>query len=172
MNNGILKVVQGGDDKAAQGTWMCEELALEFASWLSPQFKLWMNDRIRELLKTGRTELEIQPGHGLIKSIRLIADQLEAHEKDIQLIKEDVSYIKEHVGEIEARLIVQDKNFLSIAAYCSLNNIDCPLDKAQRWGYNATVLSKQSGKHFYHIHDPRFGKVGVYHVEILEQIIN
>ena len=37
------------------GTWMHEDVALEFARWLSPTFAIWCNDRIKELLKYGMT---------------------------------------------------------------------------------------------------------------------
>ena len=37
------------------GTWMHEDVALEFARWLSPQFAIWCNDRIKELMKYGVT---------------------------------------------------------------------------------------------------------------------
>ena len=37
------------------GTWMHEDVALEFARWLSPAFAIWCNDRIKELLKYGFT---------------------------------------------------------------------------------------------------------------------
>ena len=35
------------------GTWMHEDVALEFARWLSPAFAIWCNDRIKEILTTG-----------------------------------------------------------------------------------------------------------------------
>lgn len=50
----LIKVVQGGDPQM-QGTWMHEDVALEFARWLSPAFAIWCNDRIKELLKYGMT---------------------------------------------------------------------------------------------------------------------
>ena len=34
---------------------MHEDVALEFARWLSPSFAIWCNDRIKELLKYGMT---------------------------------------------------------------------------------------------------------------------
>lgn len=37
------------------GTWMHEDVALEFARWLSPSFAIWCNDRIKELIKYGMT---------------------------------------------------------------------------------------------------------------------
>lgn len=32
------------------GTWMHEDVALEFARWLSPRFAIWCNDRVKELI--------------------------------------------------------------------------------------------------------------------------
>ena len=49
---GLVIVNQGGNN---QGTWMHEDLALIFAQWLSPDFYLWCNDRIKELLQYGMT---------------------------------------------------------------------------------------------------------------------
>lgn len=37
------------------GTWLHEDVALEFARWLSPQFAIWCNDRIKELMRHGIT---------------------------------------------------------------------------------------------------------------------
>jgi phage antirepressor YoqD-like protein len=34
---------------------MHEDVAIEFARWLSPSFAIWANDRIKELLRTGVT---------------------------------------------------------------------------------------------------------------------
>lgn len=38
-----------------KGTWMHEDVAMEFARWLSPAFAIWCNDRTKELLKYGAT---------------------------------------------------------------------------------------------------------------------
>lgn len=48
----LMRVIQGG---SMQGTWMHEDVAMEFARWLSPTFAIWCNDRIKELLKYGMT---------------------------------------------------------------------------------------------------------------------
>jgi phage antirepressor YoqD-like protein len=52
----LLIVVKGGTPGLIQqGTWMHEDVALEYAQWLSVDFKLWCNDRIKELLTVGMT---------------------------------------------------------------------------------------------------------------------
>ncbi len=48
----LVRVTKGGNNS---GTWMHEDVALEFARWLSPQFAIWCNDRIKELMKFGIT---------------------------------------------------------------------------------------------------------------------
>ena len=52
---GFVVTKRGGDKHAEQGTWMHEDVALEFARWLSPEFAIWCNDRIKELLTMGMT---------------------------------------------------------------------------------------------------------------------
>jgi len=51
----LVQVAKGG---IGGGTWMQEDIALDFAQWLSIDFKLWCNDRIKELLRHGVTSTE------------------------------------------------------------------------------------------------------------------
>ena len=53
-----LVVVKEGSPQTGGGTWMHEDVALEFARWLSPTFAIWCNDRIKELLTNGYTKLD------------------------------------------------------------------------------------------------------------------
>ena len=48
----LVRVTKGGNNP---GTWMHEDVALEFARWLNPAFAIWCNDRIKELVKFGIT---------------------------------------------------------------------------------------------------------------------
>lgn len=62
----LLTVTKGGD--AGQGTWMHEDLALEFARWLNPRFGIWCNLKIKELLKKGTTSLSSEEYAMLFRS--------------------------------------------------------------------------------------------------------
>lgn len=54
----FIKVSKGGIVGGVdQGTWFHEDVALEFARWLSPSFAIWCNDRIKELMKHGATAI-------------------------------------------------------------------------------------------------------------------
>jgi len=48
----LVQVTKGGNNP---GTWMHEDVAMEFARWLSPAFAIWCNDRIKELIQYGMT---------------------------------------------------------------------------------------------------------------------
>lgn len=50
----LLAVTHGGD---SPGTWMHEDLAMEFARWLSPEFGIWCNKKIKELFRQGTVSL-------------------------------------------------------------------------------------------------------------------
>lgn len=53
--NQLVISVKGGNDPSKRGNWFHEDVALEYAQWLSLDFKLWCNDRIKELLTVGMT---------------------------------------------------------------------------------------------------------------------
>lgn len=55
--NQLVKTVRGGLNP---GTWLHEDVALDFAQWLSVDFRLWCNDCIKELLRMGVVTLEQQ----------------------------------------------------------------------------------------------------------------
>ncbi len=50
----IVKVIYGGNQN---GTWIHEKLALKLAAWLSPEFEVWIFDKIQELLHQGYTSI-------------------------------------------------------------------------------------------------------------------
>lgn len=45
----LIQVVKGGNNK--QGTWIHEDVAMEFTRWLSPEFAIWCNDTIKWQLR-------------------------------------------------------------------------------------------------------------------------
>lgn len=71
-DNQLVTTIRGGLNP---GTWMHEDVAIDFAQWLSVDFRLWCNDRIKELLRTGTTAINrydasrnILPGFHLPKT--------------------------------------------------------------------------------------------------------
>jgi len=50
-DNKAIMTIDGGIGE--QRTWVCKELALEFAMWISPEFEVWCIDALDELFQTG-----------------------------------------------------------------------------------------------------------------------
>ena len=50
-NGDLVVVIQGGNNKKAQGTWIHKKLIIAFARWLSPDFAVWCDSVIEEILK-------------------------------------------------------------------------------------------------------------------------
>ena len=73
----LVRVTKGGNDKKLQGTWMHEDVALEFARWLSPAFAIWCNDRIKELLLIGTAST------GTSTDSYTCAEEAQSHEEDL-----------------------------------------------------------------------------------------
>lgn len=91
----LIQVVKGGNNE--QGTWMHEDIALEFARWLSPAFAIWCNKRIKELLQYGMTAT--QPTlEQMINNPDLVislATQLKSEREEKQRIETENLYLKE-----------------------------------------------------------------------------
>lgn len=88
------------------GTWMHEDVALEFARWLSPAFAIWCNDRIKELLmkgtvSTGNTQTDYtcnENTHGSVDNLSGLLTEIEEELCEsismLQHKKDRISYLK------------------------------------------------------------------------------
>lgn len=76
----LVQVTKGGD---YQGTWMHEDVALEFARWLSPKFAIWCNDRIKELLTTGVATAS-NDDEAILHAMQVLQQRVEASKALIQ----------------------------------------------------------------------------------------
>ena len=87
----LVVVVKGGNVKQ-QGTWMHEDVAMEYARWLSPKFAIWCNDRIKELMRTGITatqptlEALLENPKLIINLAQQLVEQRAANEQQLEQI--------------------------------------------------------------------------------------
>jgi len=90
----LVQVVNGGKNR---GTWMHEDVALEFSRWLHPKFAIWTNRHIKELLLKGSTSIkkekkgfpELPPkrNHNRLTQSRLLDIMLEINKIDDKEIR-------------------------------------------------------------------------------------
>lgn len=156
----LVIVRQGNSSSFEQGTWMHEDIALEFARWLSPTFAIWCNDRIKELLTIGMTAT--QPTlEQMINDPELVigmATKLKEQQKLNHTLNTQMrTYQSEHKRLLRERdklmpkveyhdTVISSKGCLTINMIAaSLNITDIRLNKLLcEWG----VQYKQSGTYF------------------------
>lgn len=102
LSSDLVKVTYGNNG----GTWMHEDVALEFARWLSPAFAIWCNDRIKELLmkgtvSTGTTQTDHtcnENTHGSVDNLSGLLTEIEEELSEsismLQHKKDRISYLK------------------------------------------------------------------------------
>jgi hypothetical protein len=102
LSSDLVKVTYGNNG----GTWMHEDVAIEFARWLSPAFAIWCNDRIKELLmngtvSTGTTQTDYtcnENTHGSVDNLSGLLTEIEEELSEsismLQHKKDRISYLK------------------------------------------------------------------------------
>lgn len=151
----LVRVTKGGNDKNNQGTWMHEDVALEFARWLSPAFAIWCNDRIKELLTTGVTTLAdddatIAQAMAILQKRldKANADkaQLEADNQNKQAtIEAQTSELKKQAPKVEYYdNTLQSVNTLTATQVAKERGMDA--EKLNRKLKEAGIIYRQSGQ--------------------------
>lgn len=91
----LVQVVQGGD---IQGTWMHEDVAMEFARWLSPKFAIWTNDRIKELMREGVATIT-DDDDVIAHAMEVLQRRLEAKQQQLQMAESTIEQQQLQLGE-------------------------------------------------------------------------
>lgn len=113
----LVEIKQGGNKE--QGTWMHEDVALEFARWLSPAFAIWCNDRIKELLTTGSASLQPQlPNfNNPAEAARAWADQYEKNQTlalEVQQQQETIELQQKELTQAAPKVNYYDTHLQSV----------------------------------------------------------
>lgn len=151
-NSSDLVQVTYGDNG---GTWMHEDVALEFARWLSPAFAIWCNDRIKELLTTGVATLAdddatIAQAMAILQKRldKANADkaQLEADNQNKQAtIEAQTSELKKQAPKVEYYdNTLQSVNTLTATQVAKERGMDA--EKLNRKLKDAGIIYRQSGQ--------------------------
>lgn len=104
----LVVVRKGNSSKFTQGTWMHEDVAMEFARWLSPAFAIWTNDRIKELLTQGVTTVS-DDDDTIANAMAILQRRLEEKERRLQE-KEQRLQLASTTIEQQGQRIVEQRN--------------------------------------------------------------
>ena len=99
----LVITAKGNSASFEQGTWMHEDVAMEFARWLSPEFGIWCNDCVKELLLNGRVEMA-QLSHTFIRKTTRLLESAENRIDSLQRkVQEQKAVIAGYRAEADAR---------------------------------------------------------------------
>ena len=135
----LVAVNQGGSN---QGTWMHEDVALMFAQWLSPDFYIWCNDRIKELLTQGVATVSDDDAviaHAMeVLQNRLAQKQRELDEKKqrVMILEGQTEAQQKQIGELAPKAEYTDTVLMSTTTYTMT-------EVAKEFGYSANTFSKK-----------------------------
>lgn len=154
----LVSVNQGGSN---QGTWMHEDLALVFAQWLSPEFYLWCNDRIKELLTTGVTTVS-NDDEAIAYVMTVLQKRLEQAKAEKELLAKQNAKLQPKADFADAAFATEDKVDIGMAA------------KILKLGFGRNTLFqklRQAGVFFSNRNEPKQRFVNAGYFEMKEKFI-
>lgn len=128
----LVQVTRGGDNP---GTWMHEDVALEFARWLSPAFSIWCNDHIKELLTTGVTTASDDDA-AIAHAMEILQKRLEQAKAE-KLLLEEKAAAQEKVILEQAPQVEYCQRVLSSESTYTVTQI------AKEFGWGAETLNRK-----------------------------
>lgn len=141
LYGGLVVTVRGGSNP---GTWMHEDVALEFARWLSPAFAIWTNDRIKELLTTGVTTVS-NDDEMIAQAMLILQKRLDAQKQQVQILEGQTKIQQEQIRELAPKARYTDEVLQSTSTF-TVSQI------AKDWGMSAVTLNRKlrmAGIQFY-----------------------
>lgn len=137
----LVKVVKGG--LGEQGTWLQEDVAIEFARWLSPKFAIWCNDKIKELVNKG--VVSMSEDEQILNVINLLQERIAESRKQLAAANETINQLQPAAEYTEKVLAASNTyTFMEMANELRLRNVNIftALLKADR------IVYKNKGGHY------------------------
>lgn len=143
-----VSVAKGGNPQM-QGTWMHEDVALEFARWLSPTFAIWCNDRIKELLTQGVTTVNDDDAT-ILHAMQVLQKRVDEKQRALEFAQETITTQNEQLKLQAPKVKYVDDVLQSVNTYTSTQmSKELGLRKAEQLHKilkEKGVMFKQSGQ--------------------------
>lgn len=130
----FVLTINGGTTESGKGTWFHSDVALEFARWLSPQFAIWCNDRIKELLKTGVATIS-NDDEVIMHAMQVLQNRLKESQQRAAQLQEQNHLQSQELKLSAPKAEYYDSVMMSEDAYCT-NRI------AKELGMSARTLNR------------------------------
>lgn len=142
----LVQVTKGGNNA---GTWMHEDVALEFARWLNPAFAIWCNDRIKELLKTGVTTVS-NDDEVIAQAMSVLQKRLETSRQEKMMLEQQNNLLNNEIKTQAPKVKYVDEVLQSVNTYTSTQMAkECGLREAEQLHKQLRdkgIMFRQSGQ--------------------------
>lgn len=141
----LVEAVKGVfKDGRQQGTWFHEDVALEFARWLSPTFAIWCNDRIKELLTQGVATIS-NDDDVIANAMLILQKRLDSSKQQVQVLESTVEQQHSEIKVLAPKAEYTDEVLQSTSTFTTTQI-------AKDLGMSAITLNKKlkdAGIQFY-----------------------
>ncbi|BAR48150.1 hypothetical protein TF3313_0571 [Tannerella forsythia 3313] len=128
----LVIVTKGGNNS---GTWMHEDVALEFARWLSPAFAIWCNDRIKELITSGVTTVS-NDDEVIAQAMSVLQKRLDASKQQLQIAQGTIEHQEKEIKHLAPKAQYTDEVLQSTSTY-TMTQV------AKEFGYSANTFAQK-----------------------------
>lgn len=138
----LLQVNRGGDNP---GTWAHQKVALRVAQKLSPEFAVWVDTRLEELLTTGVTTVSNED-EVIEQAMAVLRRRLEAKQQRVQMLEGTVDMQQQELSILAPKATYTDEVLQSKTTY-TLTQV--AHDLGMRSVYQFTAWLEKKGVLFY-----------------------
>ena len=125
-------------------------------------FKRWItHEVIPSIRKTGAYAMKLSPAEQLVQQALMLVE----HEKRL-------NGLDDRMKTVEAKLETRPEDVFTIAGYANIHGLKLDVSTANLLGRRAMHLSKEYAYPVSDTPDPRFGKVHIYHTDILDIVFD
>jgi KilA-N domain len=154
-----------------QSTWIHPEIAIDLARWVSVEFRIWAN---RTLMKVMMSQEPVQQqSMTQVQLLAALAQQLAEQEQHLLQQQQQQTEILHRLKAVE---VEQDRvntpcgHKYSVVGFANLQGLEISVFEASTKGRKASALCRKQGIEIERIHDPRFGRVGLYPESVLIEV--
>nr|DAX41350.1 MAG TPA: antirepressor protein [Caudoviricetes sp.] len=134
----LLKVENG------VGTWAHQKIALRVAQKLSPDFAIWVDTRLEELITTGVTIVN-NDDEVIARAMAVLQSRLEANKQQLQMARGTIEQQQEEIKQLQPKADYTDEVLQSTSTFTATQI-------AKEFGMSAVTLNtklRQLGVQFY-----------------------
>ncbi len=140
-----LVISKMGSPENGGGTWMHEDIAIDFAQWLSIDFRLWCNQRIKELMTKGVTSINLPDRKQLAQMVIEEVEKREEAEQKLAAMLPRSVYVEKVFGSdntFTVNEIAQDLGLTAIKLNQKLNQLGIQYKQNGIWMLYARYRNK------------------------------